>query len=84
MIHVAITVVLVVLLYLVPGTVCWLKGKKLWATLGFLTAFHWIPTFRLARPGSWWACRYYSDNKLERARARFPTGDAPRPGRGAS
>jgi hypothetical protein len=54
-----------------PSIVLWLKGKRLWATLGFITAWHWIPAFRLAKPDSWWAQRYYDEPKLLIAHARF-------------
>jgi hypothetical protein len=64
-------VVAVVALLIVPSVVCWLKGKKLWATLGFFTNWHWIPVIRLAKPDSWWARRFYDDEKMWRARARF-------------
>lgn len=66
-----LTGVLVAAVLLVPSVVCWLKGKRLWATVGFITAWHWIPVFRLAKPDSWWARRYYDDRKMYRARLRF-------------
>ena len=67
-------------LLLGPSVVCWLKGKRLWATLGFITQWHWIPVFRLAKPESWWARRYYDDEKMRRSRIRF-NNDDPHPGR---
>jgi hypothetical protein len=71
-----VAVGLAVVAYLtVPSVICWLKGKKLWATLGFISGWHWIPVFRLAKPKSWWARRYYGDGKMQRARFRFPSDD---------
>jgi hypothetical protein len=58
-----------------PSVVCWLKGKRWWAVLGFPTLWHWVPVFRLAKPDSWWARRYYDQDKLLRAQQRF--GDDP-------
>jgi hypothetical protein len=58
-------------LVFVPSVVCWLKGKKLWATIGFISLWHVIPMVRLAKPDSWWARRRYDGRKLERARTRF-------------
>src|SRR5213075_479947 len=48
-------IVLIVGILFAPSVVCWLKGKRWWATLGFFTGWHWIPVFRLAKPNSWWA-----------------------------
>jgi hypothetical protein len=54
----------------------WLKGKRRWAVLGAPTGWHLIPAFRLAKPDSWWARKYYSPEKMGRARNRFPRFDA--------
>ncbi len=59
-------------LLVVPSVICWLKGKRLWAILGFLTLWHWVPVFRLAKPSSWWAHTYYGPDKLARSIDRFP------------
>ena len=67
-----------IVLIVVPPVVCWLKGKRLWATLGFITGWHWIPVFRLAKPSSWWARKYYTRDKLARSNARFPNDAIPR------
>ena len=65
------TLVAATLFLLVPAVILWLKGKRLWATLGLITMWHWIPVFRLAKPGSWWSTRFYDDAKLQRAQVRF-------------
>jgi hypothetical protein len=72
--------VFLLLVFFGPSVVCWLKGKRLWATLGWLTWWHLIPMVRLASPGSWRARRYYGADKLARAHARFPV--SPTSGRG--
>jgi hypothetical protein len=59
------------------AVVCWLKGKRLWATLGFVTGWHVIPAVRLAKPDSWWSRRFYDEQKLRLAKARFFELDAP-------
>jgi hypothetical protein len=67
----ALALLAVVAFLIVPSVICWLKGKKLWAVFGFITLWHWIPVFRLAKPDSWWATRYYDEEKLVRSRGRF-------------
>jgi hypothetical protein len=61
-------------LVLVPAVVTGLKGQ--WALLGagfLLLGLVWlIAAFRLARPNSFWARRFYSPEKLERSRERYP------------
>jgi hypothetical protein len=61
-------------LVLVPGVVTGLKGQWLLLAAGLLLlGFVWmIAAFRLARPNSYWARRFYSPEKLERSRARYP------------
>ena len=72
------TEILLIFAYLaiLVGTaaVCWLKGKRLWATIGFVTGWHVIPAIRLAKPDSWWARKYYGPEKLKQANARFGLG----------
>lgn len=68
---VIISIVSTVLLGILPSCVCWLKGKRRWAIIGFFSAWHIIAAFRLAKPESWWARRFYHEGKLEDARARF-------------
>lgn len=51
-----------------------LKGKYWWAGFHLLLIGLWlfaIPMCRLAKPGSWWARRFYDDAKLRAARERF-------------
>lgn len=57
-----------------PGVVCLLKGQWLFFALGFVFGgLLWvIVAFRLARPDSWWARRFYEAQKLARARERYP------------
>jgi heme O synthase-like polyprenyltransferase len=59
---------------LVPAVVTGLKGH--WALLGagiLVLGLVWlIAAFRLARPNSYWARRFYSPEKLERSQARYP------------
>lgn len=62
-------------LLVIPVAVCWLKGKRLWATLGAFTLWHYIPMVRLAKPHSWWARRFYDEEKLAVAAARFPINE---------
>lgn len=70
--------VLIALAYVViwvgTAVICWLKGKRLWATLGFVTGWHVIPAIRLAKPESRWAQKHYDGEKLDRAKARFGHG----------
>jgi hypothetical protein len=61
----------------IPSVICWLKGKRRWAILGFWTGWHWVPVIRLAKPTSWWARKYYGPDKLARSMERFP--NEPRP-----
>ena len=53
-----------------------LVALGIWALLGagsLLLGFVWmIAAFRLARPNSYWARHFYSPEKLERSRARYP------------
>jgi hypothetical protein len=55
----------------IPSVICWLKGKRRWAIIGFFSAWHIIAAFRLAKPESWWARRFYGEAKLNESRARF-------------
>jgi hypothetical protein len=52
-----------------------MKGKPGMALAGLLLHVTWyIGAIRLAKPGSWWARRYYvglNDDKLDRAIARY-------------
>ncbi len=71
---VAYVVVVFGLLFVAPLTVLALKRQWLffaagWVTLGMVW---WIAAFRLGRPASWWARRFYDEEKLARARERYP------------
>lgn len=65
------------LFVLVPGVVTALKGQWLFLVAGILVVgLVWlIVAFRLARPGSFWARRFYDDGKLRRAQARYGRPD---------
>jgi hypothetical protein len=56
-----------------PGAVTLLKGQRDLFLAGLLAGglVWWITAFRLARPDSWWARRFYEPAKLERARRRY-------------
>ena len=61
------------------GIVCYLKGKYTVGTIGiFVPIVGLIGSLRLAKPGSPWARRRYSEAKLARARDRYATGRAVR------
>jgi hypothetical protein len=60
---------------LVAVVVCLLKGKVGWGLLGLpFSAVAMVGAVRLARPGSWWARRFYSESKAARSQARWPQG----------
>ena len=66
---------LYLMLLVVPGIVTLLKGQRLVFVAGLVLAGTvWVvASFRLARPDSWWARRFYSGAKLDRARRRCRT-----------
>lgn len=72
-----VAILYAVLLWLVlivaPASVTGMKGQWMLFVAGFITvgAVWWIAAFRLARPGSWWARRFYDDGKLARAERRY-------------
>ena len=76
---VIVSVSLVVLaVFIVPATITALKGKQGVVIAGvFLHPCWWVGAIRLARPNSYWARRFYGQDKLRRAKARFP--DIPMP-----
>jgi hypothetical protein len=54
-----------------------LKGKYRTALLScFIPFIAWVAAFRLARPGSWWARRWYGERRLARAGVRARAWDA--------
>ena len=56
-----------------PGIVLALKRQWtfLWAGLAFGGIVWFVAAFRLARPNSFWARRFYGPDKLARAEARY-------------
>ncbi len=61
------------LLVLVPGFVTAPKGQWLFLGVGLLVGgLVWlIVAFRLARPNSFWARRFYGEEKLRGSQARY-------------
>ncbi|HEX2070461.1 MAG TPA: hypothetical protein VHF90_02295 [Thermoleophilaceae bacterium] len=71
-----VMVVVVVLISSVPGVITALKGRLGLFVVGFFVWLVWLwAPFRLAKPNSPWARRFYSAEKLEKARERFPEVD---------
>ena len=70
---VAYGLALVLVLIVVPGLITWLKGQRLVFFVGLLVAgIIWgVAACRLARPESYWARRFYGQDKLRRSRRRF-------------
>jgi hypothetical protein len=62
-----------IVVVVIPAVITWSKGQRLVFALGFLLpGMVWIvATFRLARPSSWWARRFYGPRKMQRAMDRF-------------
>jgi hypothetical protein len=77
------SIAVTIALGLIPSVICWLKGKRRWAVIGFFSAWHIVAAFRLAKPESWWARRFYDDVKLDQSRARFASEGSVDPGRAA-
>jgi len=80
-VEVAAVVALGVLFCIVPTVICAMKDKWAFAIFCFIGAWLGVGTvlgivgsFRLAKPGSWWARRFYSNDpeKLNRSNERFP------------
>jgi hypothetical protein len=61
---------------LAPLVITTMKGQWVLLIAGFVTVgFVWlIAACRLAKPGSYWARRYYGPEKLARSRARYGEG----------
>ena len=54
------------------GVITGLKGKYGFLAAGLLIGLFWIVgALRLAKPDSWWARRFYDEEKMRRARERF-------------
>jgi hypothetical protein len=65
--------VAICVLVFAPALVTALKGHWLLFAAGWLViGVVWmIAAFRLARPESWWARRFYDEGKLARSRTRY-------------
>ena len=75
-------IVVLVAVCFAPGVVAALKGHLALFAAGFFFGLVWfIAAFRLAKPNSVWARRYYSSEKLDKARARYPKIDPADPDR---
>jgi hypothetical protein len=62
-----------VVLWVVPIVITALKGKQGVVLAGvFFHPCWWVGAIRLAKPDSFWARRFYDDEKLGRAHDRFP------------
>jgi hypothetical protein len=79
----AVAIVVIVFgLCFVPGAVTALKGHVALFVVGFFFGVVWLfAAFRLAKPSSPWANRFYSQEKLNKARARYPKTDPDAPDR---
>lgn len=68
-----IPLITLMVLVVIPAGVT--VSKRLWIEflIGcFLPGIVWIiGSFRLARPSSWWARRFYGPEKMQRAERRF-------------
>jgi hypothetical protein len=60
-------------LIVAPATITYLKGQYVLFGLGFLLVgtVWYVAAFRLARPSSFWARKFYDDSKMGRARRRY-------------
>jgi hypothetical protein len=71
-----IVVIVVLAVCFVPGVITALKGRLALFVVGFFFGPVWLlAMFRLGKPNSPWARRYYSQAKLDKARERFPEVD---------
>jgi hypothetical protein len=63
---------IIILIHLTYSVICLLKGKIVTGLAGLpLPTFSLVGSIRLAKPWSFWAKRFYSDEKMARARERF-------------
>jgi hypothetical protein len=70
-----------VLLHICITVICLLKGKVVMGLAGLpAPIFSYIGAFRLAKPESFWARRFYSEKKLARAARRHERYEARRLG----
>jgi hypothetical protein len=66
------------LVSLATGVITGLKGKYGFLAAGLLIGLFWIiGAIRLAKPASWWAKRFYGEEKMRLARERFASASAP-------
>ena len=73
LLELAYAILLFAALIVVPGGVTLLKGQRALFGAGFAVGgLVWmLSAFRLAKPESWWARRFYDGDKLARARRRY-------------
>ena len=70
----AVGIGVLIVLYVVPAVLTALKGKYGYTAVGVLIhPLWWVGAIRLAKPDSYWARRFYTAAKLDRAYVRFPT-----------
>jgi hypothetical protein len=71
-------VIILLVLFVLPATITWLKGQRLAFVVGFLfPGLIWpVTACRLADPSSWWARRFYGPKKMQRAMDRFDYVDS--------
>ncbi len=63
---------LVAAIFVISAVITWKKGRRSFFWLGFLLGGAWmVAAFRLARPTSPWARRFYSPAKMELAQQRY-------------
>lgn len=71
-----LVLIILIVLFGIPAGITWSKGHRVEFVLGFvlLGLVWWVAACRLARPGSWWARRFYGQKKMQRALNRFDPG----------
>jgi peptidoglycan/LPS O-acetylase OafA/YrhL len=71
-----IALVIFAALIVIPAGITLSKGQWVEFFIGFLLpGIVWIiASCRLARPSSWWARRFYDQEKMQRALNRFGSG----------
>jgi hypothetical protein len=77
-----VVIVGVCLVFFVPGAITVAKGHIALFFAGLLVSLVWpIVAFRLAKPNSPWAGRYYGPEKLRRSKRRYTEIDVDSPSR---
>jgi hypothetical protein len=81
----AVFVIAVLAIYFAPGAIAVAKGHVALFFAGLLLiGLIWIiAAFRLAKPNSPWARRYYGEEKMARSSRRYPDIDPTSPSRAA-